>query len=180
MPAPPPAVRLLSAPRVPVVRPPAPAGERGFSLVEMLIVLFVMALLAGIAVLGFPDDRAALRRGAERFAARTLAARDEAIVTGAPVAVIVGPAGYYFERRLGGRWQPLDGRALAASEWPDGASAALALGGAAGGGAPGNARLVFDPLGLAGDEARISLSRGDEGIAVRIARDGSVTVVEGG
>ena len=45
----------------------------------MMVVLFVMGLLAGVVVLSLPGDQRVLREEAERFAARTVAARDEAI-----------------------------------------------------------------------------------------------------
>jgi prepilin-type N-terminal cleavage/methylation domain-containing protein len=58
--------------------PLAPSiGRRsGFSLVEMLVVLFVIGLLASVVVLSMPGDERILRNEAERFAARTIAARD--------------------------------------------------------------------------------------------------------
>ena len=50
----------------------APAKRRnGFSLVEMMVVLFVMGLLAAAVVLTLPGDGRALREEGERFAART-------------------------------------------------------------------------------------------------------------
>ena len=55
-------------------------------MIELMVVLFVMALLAGAAVLALPGDDRALRHEAERFAVRASAARDEAITAGVPVA----------------------------------------------------------------------------------------------
>ena len=154
----------------------APARERGFSLIELLVVVFVMGLLAGVVVLSLPGDARVLRDEAERFAARTVAARDEAISGARPVALVVGRAGYYFEARADRGWQPLDPARFGLVAWKAGTSASVA-GGAGEGAIPGASerqRLVFDPVGLASSEARIALRRDSGSLAVQIARDGTV------
>jgi general secretion pathway protein H len=158
----------------------AKLSRNGFSLVELLVVMFVMGLLAGAVVLSLPGDSRALRDDAERFAARTVAARDEAISGARPVALVVGSAGYYFEARSNGGWQPLDPGRFGLVSWKQGTAASVA--GAAGEGAPTSPgpdaadrqRLVFDPVGLASSEGRLTLRRGNETLAVQIARDGTV------
>ena len=154
---------------------PCPNGfsPNGFSLVELMVVLFVIALLAGAVMLSMPDRSGGLRREAERFAARTMAARDEAIVSAAPVAVIAGPAGYYFERRVEGQWTPLDGRSLAAMDWEEGTSVALA---GQGRDAPANRRVIFDSLGLASEDMRLTLSHGGNRMVVTLRRNGEIAV----
>jgi len=157
-------------------RPHIPGQEAGFSLVELLVVVFVMGLLAGAVVLPLPGDSQVLRDEAERFAARTVAARDEAISGARPVALVVGTAGYYFEARSDRSWQPLDPSRFGVVSWQDGTSASVA-GGSGEGATPGAAerqRLVFDPVGLASSEGRIALRRGSGTQLVRIARDGTV------
>lgn len=160
------------------------AREAGFSLVEMMVVLFVMGLLAGVVVLSLPGDARVLRDEAERFAARTVAARDEAISGARPVAVVVGRAGYYFEQRRDGGWLPLDPARFGLVAWQEGTTASVA--GAVGeGGQPGapampeRQRLVFDPVGLASSEARVRLERGSGALAVSVARDGTVKLDAG-
>ena len=153
----------------------------------MMVVLFVMGLLAGVVVLSLPGDQRVLREEAERFAARTVAARDEAISGARPVAVVVGKAGYYFEQRRDGGWQPLDPGRFGLVAWKDGteasvAGAAIESGGgdsAQQGAAPERQRLVFDPVGLAGSEARVRLARGKNALAVSVARDGTVRLDAG-
>ena len=157
-------------------RPRFPGQEGGFSLVELLVVVFVMGLLAGAVVLSLPGDARVLRDEAERFAARTVAARDEAITGARPVALVVGTAGYYFEARTDRSWQPLDPTRFGAVSWQEGTSASV-IGGSGEGATPGAAerqRLVFDPVGLASSEGRIALRRGSGTQSVRIARDGTV------
>ena len=180
------------------LKPPpkaAPAArEAGFSLVEMMVVLFVMGLLAGVVVLSLPGDSKVLREEAERFAARTIAARDEAISGARPVAVVVGRAGYYFEQRRDGAWQPLDPGRFGLVAWKDGTLASIAgalsdvraasvaeagADSAQPGAPPERQRLVFDPVGLAGSEARVRLARGKDALAVSVARDGTVKLDAG-
>jgi len=145
--------------------------RNGFSLVELMVVLFVIALMAGAAVLAIPSGSGDLRREAERFAARTMAARDEAIATSAAVSAVVGPAGYYYEKRIDGRWAPLDG-ALASADWESGTRAVLEAQGDAG----ANRRVVFDPLGLASEEVRLRLSHDGNAMVVTVRRNGEVAV----
>lgn len=143
----------------------------GFSLVEMMVVLFVMGVLAASVVLLLPGDADRLRRESERFAARVSAARDEAIASGSPVAAVVSEAGYYFEQRRDGAWAPAEGRSLALTDWSHGTVIAV---GVAGGQTGGRARIVFDPVGLASSELRLRLSRGDAARTIVIARNGTV------
>jgi len=155
---------------------PASLSRNGFSLIELLVVVFVMGLLAGAVVLSLPGDSRVLRDEAERFAARTVAARDEAISGARPVALVVGSAGYYFEARGDRGWQPLDPSRFGLVAWKKGTTASVASG-AGEGATPGAAerqRLVFDPVGLASSEGRIALQRSSGKLAVRIARDGTV------
>ncbi|MDT0507576.1 GspH/FimT family pseudopilin [Novosphingobium sp. MMS21-SN21R] len=143
-----------------------PGPQNGFSLVEMMVVLMVMGLLASVAVLTMPGDERKLRTEAERFAARTLAARDEAIVGSRPVSLVVSDGGYYFERRSDGRWQALPGRGFDLTPWDDETTVTAA----------GRQRLVFDSLGLASGEAAVGLARGEQRLVVHIHRDGKVTL----
>jgi general secretion pathway protein H len=145
-----------------------PPKRNGFSLVEMLVVLMVMGLLATVAVLTIPGDERKLRDEAERFAARTLAARDEAIIGARPVALVVSDRGYYFERRMQGQWQPMPGRGFDLAGWADGTTASA-----------GRQRVVFDSLGLASSEAAVRLTRDGNTLVVHLRRDGKVTLDAG-
>lgn len=142
-----------------------PVTANGFSLVEMLVVLMVMGLLAAVAVMTMPGDEAKLRREAERLAARASAARDKAIIGAAPVSMVVGSAGYYFERRVDGGWQPFPGGQFDLTGWSEGTTSDAARG-----------RVVFDSLGLASSEAAVRLERGGQALVVHIRRDGKVSV----
>ena len=66
-------------------------------------------------LLAIPDPRGRVIEDADRFAARVAAARDEAVVTAAPMGLWVSASGYGFQRRDGGR---VDG-AESAAPWLD-------------------------------------------------------------
>lgn len=152
---------------------PSRARRNGFSLVELMVVLFVMGLLASVVVLAMPGDSRELRTEAERFAARTSAARDEAITASAPVSLVVSDAGYYFEQRDDGHWRPFPGDKFGLTAWSDGTRAATGGQGADG---AGRSRVVFDTVGLASSDAAVRLTRKNQAMTVHIARDGKVSV----
>lgn len=78
----------------------APPGARGFTLIEVLVVLLVMGLLAGLAAaIVRPDSRDLLRVEAERLGQLLELAALEARLTGNAVAWTGDAAGYRFARR---------------------------------------------------------------------------------
>ncbi|MDE2561000.1 MAG: GspH/FimT family pseudopilin [Sphingomonadales bacterium] len=149
------------------------ARRNGFSLVELMVVLFVMGLLASVVVLAIPGDSRELRTEAERFAARASAARDEAITASAPVSMVVSDTGYYFEQRVAGNWQPFPGDRFGLTAWNEGTHAVTGEEARA---RAGRSRIVFDTVGLASSDAAVRLSRKDQTMTVRIARDGMVSL----
>ena len=112
-------------------------GERGFTLVELLVVITVMALLATGVVLTLPASGAGARDAAGRFAARVAAARDTAVLTGRPTGLWVSPSGYGFEQLQGAQWRAVDARPLVQEDWGRGVQA----------GVQGQARVRFDSVG---------------------------------
>lgn len=139
------------------------SAENGFTLLELLVALTILGLMSAVVVLAVPDPRGRLLDEAERFAARTVAARDEAIVSARSTRLMVDAGGYRFAQRHRGEWQDLAERPLANARWTSGTSASAA-------------EVEFDPAGLAEPETRIMLQRGDERIVVAIGADGTVHV----
>ena len=82
---------------------------RGFTLIEILVVLVIMGLLAATVVLTMGGDKAPLAEQAHRFAARASMAAQESIVTGMPMGLYVSDEGYTFYRFSGGAWMELKG-----------------------------------------------------------------------
>ena len=156
----------------------ARTAPNGFSLVELMVVLFLMGLLAAAVVISQPGDESKLSDEAGRLAARTSAARDLAITGATPVALIVSDAGYYFEKRVAGQWQPLAEGRMAQTGWSKGTTATQD-GAAVSATDPqlgSRSRIVFDSVGLASGDAAVRLQRGGRALTVRIARDGQVRV----
>ena len=82
-------------------------NSAGFTLVELMVVLLIIGLMASIVVFSFPSGSSALEEDAQRFAARTAALRDNAILQSWPMAVQVTPSGYSFLERRKGSWLSL-------------------------------------------------------------------------
>jgi general secretion pathway protein H len=79
--------------------PPAPRIRRGFTLIEMLVVLMIMGLFVGlVSAITRPDDRALLRLEAEKLAQLLDFAATEAQLTGKSIAWTADGLGYRFWR----------------------------------------------------------------------------------
>ena len=140
----------------------------GFTLVELMVVLAIMALAATAVVLTIPGEERTVRSEADRLAARLAAARDVAVIEGRSVSVRVAPSGYGFERRIGGNWQPLPGRAFERRNWPGGVRFVAGDGQAV-------TRVLFDRIGTSSTPQAIVLAGGDAREIVRISAMGEVS-----
>lgn len=144
--------------------------HNGFTLVELMVVITVMALLAGAVVLSFGDIRGGAAEAAGPFAARLAAARDEAIVSGAPVSGWVTASGYGFERYREGRWEPLMVKPFEGANW--GSGTRVVTGNAT---AP-RARVRFDSLGMPDAPLMIRLERNGRISNITVVANGDVNV----
>lgn len=75
-----------------------PAGrERGFTLLELAVVMLLLVIVLGIVGLKLSNnDRDDVRQESERLALLLESAREEAILTGAPRALVLSAGGYHF------------------------------------------------------------------------------------
>ena len=142
------------------------SAEHGFTLVELLVVLFIIALMSAAVLVALPDPGGALTAEAERFAARARAAQERAVMDNRPIAIRVDQAGYAFDWREGGEWRPIDRRPFDSQGWKAGTSAELDQ---------SSVRIQFDSTGFA-EAQRIVLARGGDRVAVEIANGGEVRV----
>ncbi len=78
--------------------------RRGFTLVEMLVVLVIMGLLSSAVVLTLPAGGGSLHDDARALAARAELVAQESIINGVPTGVLIGPEGYAFYRQVAGKW----------------------------------------------------------------------------
>ena len=91
-----------------VARAPQRPTARGFTLLELLVVLVIAGILLGMVGLNaMQSERQALQNEAQRVALLLQLARDEAIVRNRPIAFEAEPDRYRFLIRDGNKWQPL-------------------------------------------------------------------------
>ena len=151
-------------------------ARNGFTLVEMMVVLLVMALAGGAVMLVVGSGGASVAQDAARLASRVAAARETAITGTRPVSLWVSPSGYGFDLYAGGKWQPQPRGALAPVDWDKGtavSTSGIGDGARLGGGA---ARLTFDNLGLPEGPMTVTLKRDDKTARVEVAANGDVAV----
>lgn len=141
-------------------------GEAGFTLVELMIVLFIIGLTASLVVLTVSSGGNALEGDAQRFAARTAALRDNAILQSRPMAVQVTSSGYSFLERRKGSWSVLEDKPFVSTNWSGGTTPAL--------GDRGSLLISFESTGLPGDPEEIVLTREDQERRIIIAPMGDV------
>ena len=141
--------------------------EAGFTLVELMVVLAVMGLLAGVAVWLWPAGNGRVRADAAALSTRIAAARDQAILSGRPLALEVDNAGYRFVQRGDQGWQPVAEPALRERRWSNGVRH---------GGGAATARLSFDSVGLPDRPLDVTLVGSNAKAVVEIAADGEVSI----
>lgn len=124
--------------------------EAGFTLVELMIVLFIIGLTASLVVLTMSSGGNALEEDAQRFAARTAALRDNAILQSRPMAVQITSSGYSFLERRKGSWSVLEDKPFVSTSWASGIAPDL--------GDRGSMLISFESTGLPGDPEEIVLT----------------------
>lgn len=143
-------------------------SERGFTLVELMVVIFIIGIASAAVVMTARSPDRGARDEAEQLAARIAALRDQAILQSRTMAVLVRPSGYGFETRSAGTWQPLSEAPFATNDWRRGTSVQI--------GGSRQMRVAFDSTGLPSNAASIGIKRGDAVVTVNLAATGDVRV----
>lgn len=151
--------------------------QNGFTLVELMIAIVVIAMIAGVVVMTARQPSGSLSAVATGFATRVAALRETAIASGRPTSAWISRSGYGFESYKAGQWTPLDSRTFREREWPKGtAVSADGLAGQEAAIGGGNARIVFDNLGLPEAPTIVRLVRDGQSVLVAVAPNGDVEV----
>lgn len=145
---------------------PGPDDRAGFTLVELMMTVAIIAMAAVAVVMVAPDPRPAVGAEAERFAARLASARDEAVLSNRPIAVETTAAGYGFEAFDGRLWTGLQEGPFKPVRWETGTTAVPDA--QAG-------RVIFDPTGVA-DPYRLTLRRDGKTRTVTVDGAGEVQI----
>jgi general secretion pathway protein H len=149
--------------------PTASANASGFTLVELMVVLLIIGLMASVVVFSFPGGSSALEEDAQRFAARTAALRDNAILQSRPMAVQITPSGYSFLERRKGSWSVIEDKPFVSTNWSSGVSAKI--------GENGPLMISFESTGLPSDQAELVLQGEAQSRRILIAPMGDVQLV---
>lgn len=89
-------------------QPGGQPGADGFTLLEMLVVLVIMGIIAGVATLTISSGENKAETEANRFAALLRLAQEQAILTTTELAVQFEPDGYFFVRLAKGKWERVE------------------------------------------------------------------------
>lgn len=135
-------------------------NQAGYSLVEVMVVLAVVALLAGAAALMLPSGTPAAQRAADRLALDLMRAEHAAITSGDFIGLDVTGEGYAFTRFDGEAWQSGAPGGLRAVRLGDEVRLLTEVEGAP--------AYWFDPTGV-NTEARFVLDDGEHRVTVAFA-----------
>ena len=133
-----------------------------------MVVIVILGFLSVTVALTMPDGHSRLREDAEHFAARALAARDNAILQSRPMGLWISASGYGFSERRQGEWVRLQNKPFGPINWREGTTALV--------GQTGREQLYFDSTGLASQPLAIRLVKDGQQVSVTIDLDGKVNV----
>ena len=145
-------------------------GRAGMTLVEILVVLAIVGVMAGVVVLGvgLGDRGMGVESEANRLADRLRLAADDVLVTRRPLLLVFDAEGYQFVRGDGAATGPAD--AVEPLRERHVLPAGVRMGGAG-----VSSPMTIDPDGAA-PVAAFAFARGDQGW--RVTFDGLNAVVE--
>jgi general secretion pathway protein H len=93
--------------------------NRGFTLVEVMVVMVLISIIITFAVLSVDTGPEELRREGDRLASLLDLAAEDAVLNGREYRVILQPHGYSFEEYRDFKWQPSGDELLHPRQLPD-------------------------------------------------------------
>lgn len=138
-------------------------AQKGFTLVELMVVMAIVGLLSAVVVLNLPTRTSAPLAEARSLVSILDAARTGAVINARAIRVRFGGGRPLAEQRQRGKWVALPPRASGLSRWP--ADVATSPG-----------ELVFDPTGTVSGASEISLTRDGGTARVLIDAEGTIRV----
>ena len=79
---------------------------RGFTLIELMVVMLIISFAALVVVVNGPRSQAAGKKAADDLALSLKLADDFATLSNQPVRLVLEEDRYYFERYAGAEWSP--------------------------------------------------------------------------
>ena len=141
---------------------------QGFTLVELMVVLFIVGLMGAAVMLTAPGEGDVLARDADALATRLVRAQEEAILGTRAIQVVVDAAGHRVERQDFDRWEALDDAPFRAVAWTPGTAPAFD-------GAAERVTFRFDESGGA-RVAAVALQRDGQRTRVGVGDDARIHV----
>lgn len=99
---------------------PSHKPSAGFSLIELVMSLFILGLVSGVIMLTLPSRESQEQSEADRLAAGLSAASNYSILSGQVIGAAVSETGYRFFRLVRGQWSHLDSEPLGSRALPPG------------------------------------------------------------
>lgn len=147
-------------------------GQDGFSLIELLVVLVIVALGASLIVASLPPPVSPAQRSAELLLRQIETAQEHALLANVPTALDIGPNESRLLEHAGRTWRPVEAdQSIRAGQivlW----SGAVGVTGDPG---PLPLWIEFDPTGF-NSEARILFSDGTQTRIVRLSGAGDAVI----
>ena len=140
----------------------------GFTLVELMVVLFIVGIMGAAVMLTAPGEGDVLARDADTLATRLVRAQEEAILGTRAIQVVVDAAGHRVERQDFDRWEALDDAPFRAVAWTPGTAPAFD-------GAAERVTFRFDESGGA-RVAAVALQRDGQRTRVGVGDDARIHV----